>query len=70
MAADLKQRNFLKLLDFTPEEIRYLLDLAKQLKADKYAGNEQARLYDGSMMEWARRDDLPMEQEIKLCDSC
>lgn len=44
MALDLQQRNFLKLLDFTPEEIRYLLDLAAQLKADKYAGTEQARL--------------------------
>lgn len=44
MKLDLKQRNFLKLLDFTPDEIRYLLDLAAQLKADKYAGIEQARL--------------------------
>jgi ornithine carbamoyltransferase len=44
MAPDLQQRNFLKLLDFTPEEIRYLLDLAAQLKADKYAGTEQACL--------------------------
>lgn len=33
-------------------------------------GNEQARLYDGSMMEWAVRKDLPIEQEIKLCDAC
>lgn len=33
-------------------------------------GNEQARLYDGSMMEWARREDLPIEQEIRLCDAC
>lgn len=44
MAPDLKQRNFLKLLDFTPEEIRYLLDLAAQLKIEKKAGTEQARL--------------------------
>lgn len=35
---DLKNRNFLKLLDFTPEEINYLLDLAAKLKADKKAG--------------------------------
>ncbi len=28
MALDLQQRNFFKLLDFTAEEIRYLLDLA------------------------------------------
>ena len=35
---DLKGRNFLKLLDFTPEEIEYLLDLAADLKAKKKAG--------------------------------
>ena len=44
MASELRNRNFLKLLDFTPWEIRYLLDLAKELKAAKYAGNEQQRL--------------------------
>lgn len=35
---DLKGRNFLKLLDYTPEEIAYLLDLAAELKARKKAG--------------------------------
>ena len=44
MTIDLRKRNFLKLLDFSASEIRYLLDLARQLKADKYAGTEQARL--------------------------
>ena len=44
MTLDLKYRNFLKLLDFTPEEIRYLLDLSIELKAAKYAGTEQQRL--------------------------
>lgn len=29
---NLTGRNFLKLLDYTPEEIRYLLDLSKDLK--------------------------------------
>ncbi len=33
--ADLRGRNFLKLLDFTPEEIRYLIDLSKELKQKK-----------------------------------
>ena len=32
---DLKGRDFLKLLDFTPEEITYLLDLAAELKDKK-----------------------------------
>lgn len=31
-------RSFLTLLDFTPEEIRYLLDLSKRLKREKYLG--------------------------------
>ena len=35
---DLKGRNFLTLLDFTPEEIDSLLDLAARLKAEKKAG--------------------------------
>lgn len=35
---NLKGRNFLKLLDFTPEEISYLLDLAAELKDKKKKG--------------------------------
>ena len=35
---DLKGRDFLKLLDFTPDEIEYLLDLAADLKKKKKAG--------------------------------
>ena len=35
---DLKGRNFLKLLDFTPEEILYLVDLAAELKNKKKKG--------------------------------
>ena len=32
---DLRGRDLLKLLDYTPEEIRYVLDLAKDLKEKK-----------------------------------
>ena len=35
---NLKGKDFLKLLDYTPEEIGYLLDLASELKAQKKAG--------------------------------
>lgn len=35
---NLKGRNFLKLLDYTPEEIQYLVDLAADLKAKKKQG--------------------------------
>ena len=38
MAVNLKGRSFLTLMDFTPEEIRYLVDLAKELKSKKIAG--------------------------------
>jgi len=38
MAVNLKGRSFLTLMDFTPEEIRYMLDLAHDLKAKKRAG--------------------------------
>ena len=44
MEINLKGRSFLKLLDYTPEEIRFLLDLAAKLKADKKAGLEQKHL--------------------------
>ena len=38
MDISLKGRSFLTLMDFTPAEIRYMLDLAKELKAKKKAG--------------------------------
>jgi len=44
MAYNLRTRSFLKLLDFSPKEIQFLLDLAADLKRAKYAGTEQPRL--------------------------
>ncbi len=44
MTIDLRNRHFLKLLDFTPEEIRYLLQLSAALKTAKKAGTEQPEL--------------------------
>jgi ornithine carbamoyltransferase len=44
MPVNLKNRHFLKLLDFTPQEITFLLNLSVQLKAAKYAGTEQQLL--------------------------
>ena len=44
MPVNLRNRHFLKLLDFTPEEIRFLLKLSHDLKAAKYTGTEQPRL--------------------------
>ncbi len=44
MSYNLRNRSFLKLLDFEPEEIKYLLDLAVTLKKAKYSGTEQPML--------------------------
>lgn len=44
MAFNLRNRNFLKLLDFTPREIQHLLDLSMELKKAKYNGYEQPKL--------------------------
>jgi ornithine carbamoyltransferase len=44
MAVKLQKRSFLKLLDFSPKEIRYLLDLSKKLKDEKKKGSEKKKL--------------------------
>lgn len=44
MAFNLKNKSFLTLLDYTPQEIRYLLQLATDLKKAKRAGYEQPRM--------------------------
>jgi ornithine carbamoyltransferase len=44
MALNLHHRHFLKELDFTPDELRFLLRLAADLKAAKYGGYEIPRL--------------------------
>ncbi len=44
MAFNIRNRNFVKLLDFTPKEMKFMLDLAVDLKKAKYAGTEQQKL--------------------------
>ncbi|PSK96745.1 ornithine carbamoyltransferase [Murinocardiopsis flavida] len=44
MAFNLRNRNFVKELDFTPAEFAFLLKLSADLKAAKYAGAEQQRM--------------------------
>jgi ornithine carbamoyltransferase len=44
MPVNLRHRSFLKLLDFSSEEIKFLLKLSADLKAAKYGGYEQPRL--------------------------
>src|SRR6476620_5549849 len=44
MGFNLPNRSFTTLLDFTPREIRFLLDLSRDLKRAKYGGYEQPRM--------------------------
>lgn len=44
MAFNLRNRNYLKELDFTPEELKFLLRLSADLKEAKYGGYEQPKL--------------------------
>jgi len=44
MPFNLKNRHFLTIHDFSPKEVLYLLDLARDLKSAKYAGTEVQRL--------------------------
>ncbi len=44
MAFNLRNRSFVKEIDFSQKEWRFLLDLAAELKRSKYAGSEQPRL--------------------------
>ncbi|HNY53375.1 MAG TPA: ornithine carbamoyltransferase [Bacteroidales bacterium] len=44
MPINLRNRHFLKLLDFTPEEIHFLLNLSADLKKAKYTGTERQLL--------------------------
>jgi ornithine carbamoyltransferase len=46
MGFNLRNRSFVKELDFTPEELRFLLRLSAELKAAKYGGYEVPRLRD------------------------
>ena len=44
MPINLTRRSFLKLLDYMPEEIQFLLDLSKELKKAKANGKEEQKL--------------------------
>jgi ornithine carbamoyltransferase len=44
MAYNLRNRSFLKLLDYSPKEINFLLDLSADLKKAKYTGTETQQL--------------------------
>ncbi len=49
MGVTLRQRDFLKEIDFTQSELQFLLDLARDLKRAKYAGTEVPRMLGKSV---------------------
>lgn len=50
MSINLRGKNFLNLEDYTPAQIRYLLDLAHQLKAEKKTGINQKRFVGKNLL--------------------
>ncbi len=53
---NLKGRNFITLLDFTPEEINYLIDLSAKLKKEKYEGKAHKVLQDKNVVLLFQKD--------------
>ncbi len=56
MAVNLRGRNFVTLLDFTPQEIKYMLDLSRDLKRDKYLGHEHKHLTNKNIVVLFQKD--------------
>ena len=56
MPVNLRGRNFVTLLDFSPEEIKYLLDLSRDLKRDKYLGHEHKHLTNKNIVVLFQKD--------------
>lgn len=53
---NLKNRNFITLLDFTPEEIGYLIELSAKLKKEKYEGKSHKVLSDKNVVLLFQKD--------------
>ena len=53
---NLKNRNFITLLDFTPEEINHLIDLSARLKKEKYEGTAHKLLSDKNVVLLFQKD--------------
>ena len=65
MNAALKGRSFLKLLDFSAEEIRALLDLAADFKAKKNKLDKGRKPYRINRFSWWSRE-LPSREELRI----
>ncbi len=56
MAVNLRGRSFLTLLDFSKQEIQYLLDLSRDFKRDKYLGHEHKYLSNKNIVVLFQKD--------------
>lgn len=56
MAVNLRGKSFVKLLDFSPKEIEYLLNLSRDLKRDKYLGHEHKYLSNKNIVILFQKD--------------
>ena len=64
---NLTGRNFLTLLDYTPEEIRYLLDLSKDLKNKKKNGISHKYFFKVRILSYyLRRLQLELDVLLRL----
>ena len=61
---DLRKRNFLTLLDYTPEEIRYLLDLSKDLKEKKRKGVPHKYLKGKNVVLLFEKDSVDIDADL------
>jgi len=68
MIYNLHNRNFLKLLDFTPEEIKFLLDLSFDLKKAKHSGTKHQRL-KARILLWSSKRPLPEQDVLWSCSA-
>ena len=59
---NLRNRSFLKEIDFQPDELRHLLRLAEALKTAKYAGFEVKRLEGKERSKW--RGGIPLTIDL------
>lgn len=64
---NLKGKNFLKMLDFTPEEIEGMIDLAADLKAKKKVGIAHDTLARQKHRADFRKDQHPHPLQLRGC---
>ena len=61
---DLRGKHLLRLADFSPEEITYLIDLAAELKAAKKEGREEQKLVGKEIFEKFGMEALEVTEEV------